>query len=457
MLNIFNVKLKKSKSKDITNEYKGNDLGLTRHYPPANKEWFNSIYAYNKNTSKLLPIADKVLSKLTKNYFNLYSVKLEKKIKSRRVRKWSRRLSTNRILISKAELKHTSDKVIITIYVYNRQEKNHLKKMRKINIISKVKKDKRSFISKIRLIKRQALVIVTRVRKEKNLLLKTFKWENNQYKNYEKQYSKNFIVKSLEKEMLYLYLKQIIFFNKSKFENTYLLPLTNLVQKVYNKKVEFNLVNLKYLHLNSHIFTESIATKLRNRKNKLIKVLRASLRMVKIASLNKLAILEDISKRQKIIQNLKVNLLLSDPFLSVFLFPLKGNEEKKNRERQNKDDLELIIERLFFFVLGKNKKKKSLIDLSSKEIVNTVLNSIKHKPVSGIRIEAAGRLSRRIIAERSVFKLKYKGNLRNVDSSYKGFSSVILRGHAKSNLQYTKVKSKTRIGSFGLKGWISSY
>lgn len=38
MLNIFNVKLKNSKYKGITNEYKGNDLGPTRHYPPANKE-----------------------------------------------------------------------------------------------------------------------------------------------------------------------------------------------------------------------------------------------------------------------------------------------------------------------------------------------------------------------------------------------------------------------------------
>ena len=127
---------------------------------------------------------------------------------------------------------------------------------------------------------------------------------------------------------------------------------------------------------------------------------------------------------------------MSDPFFSFYL------KEKKNKDRQNKDDLELILERLL---------PKSLKDSSTEYIENTVLNSIKHKPVSGIRIEARGRLSRRIIAQRSVFKLKYIGNLRNMDSSYKGFSSVILRGHAKSNLQYTKVKSKTRIGSFGLK------
>jgi len=83
---------------------------------------------------------------------------------------------------------------------------------------------------------------------------------------------------------------------------------------------------------------------------------------------------------------------------------------------------------------------------------NTVLNSLKHKVVNGIRIEASGRLTRRIVAARSIFKLRYIGSLKNTDSSYKGFSSVILRGHFKSNLQHTKLSSKRRIGSFGIKG-----
>jgi len=83
---------------------------------------------------------------------------------------------------------------------------------------------------------------------------------------------------------------------------------------------------------------------------------------------------------------------------------------------------------------------------------NIVLDSLKYKVVNGIRIEAAGRLTRRITAARSIFKLRYKGNIKNIDSSFKGFSSVILRGHFKPNLQYTKLASKTRIGSFGLKG-----
>jgi hypothetical protein len=32
----------------------------------------------------------------------------------------------------------------------------------------------------------------------------------------------------------------------------------------------------------------------------------------------------------------------------------------------------------------------------------------------------------------------------------------MLKGNLRSNLQFTKVKSKTRIGSYGLKSWVSS-
>jgi hypothetical protein len=75
--------------------------------------------------------------------------------------------------------------------------------------------------------------------------------------------------------------------------------------------------------------------------------------------------------------------------------------------------------------------------------------------MGGIRLETKGRLTKRYRADRALFKVKWKGGLKNIDSSYKGLSSVLLRGNLRSNLQYTKLKSKTRIGSFGIKGWIS--
>jgi hypothetical protein len=104
------------------------------------------------------------------------------------------------------------------------------------------------------------------------------------------------------------------------------------------------------------------------------------------------------------------------------------------------------------------KKKIFLNDVTQKKIDNKLLlrniiiNNLKYKHTTGFRLEAKGRLSRRYTASRSVFKLKYKGNLLNLDSSFRGISSIILKGNLKSNIQYTNIKSKTRIGSFGIKG-----
>ena len=59
---------------------------------------------------------------------------------------------------------------------------------------------------------------------------------------------------------------------------------------------------------------------------------------------------------------------------------------------------------------------------------NYVLRSLKHLNLRGIRVEAKGRLTRRFTASRSVFKMKWKGGLKNVDSSFRGLSTIILRG-----------------------------
>jgi len=45
-------------------------------------EWFNSIYAYDRNYIKSLPVADKHLMSLLKSYFNM-QIK-DEKIKNKR-------------------------------------------------------------------------------------------------------------------------------------------------------------------------------------------------------------------------------------------------------------------------------------------------------------------------------------------------------------------------------------
>lgn len=456
MLNI--LKLKRKHDKPVIVTQKGILAGNAKHYPPANKEWVNSIYAYNKNTPKLLPVADKVILNLIRGYFSLYSHSLEKKIRSPRLRKWMRRLSTTRILISSAELKHTSDKLIVTLYIYNRQKIYYENKINKLFSFTG-ENNMITWNERIKLLKIKALQLLSKVRQDKNMFISTLKWNNNNFINYEKNYFKNFIIRSLRKEMLYMHLRQIMSLNKFKFNNTYLVPLYNLINRIYKKKIEFNLVTLKNFHLNSDILTQIVAVKLRKRNNRILKVLKTSFRKIRLPNLSKLVYLaHDQHNREndKVLQNLIIkNILLNNSHKHLV------HDSFKNSVLST-DGLDNILNVFFpgnasYSLLQKAEGSvESVKEESILTLENSVLNSIKHKTLSGVRIEASGRLTRRITAARAIYKVKYLGNLRNLNSTYLQHSSVILRGNLRSNLQFTKIKSKTRIGSFGLKGWISS-
>ena len=70
-----------------------------------------------------------------------------------------------------------------------------------------------------------------------------------------------------------------------------------------------------------------------------------------------------------------------------------------------------------------------------------IINNLKYKHITGFRLEASGRLTKRYTASRSISKIKYKGNLWNIDSSLGCLSSILLKGNLNSNLQYTKLNS----------------
>ena len=258
-------------------------------------------------------------------------------------------------------------------------------------------------------------------------------------------------MRSLRREMFSVYFLQLISFNQSKFENRYLLPLTNLVNKVYNKKVEFNLVNLKHLYLNSYIFSETLVTKLRNRKNRLLRVLKTSLLRFKLPSVDRLALYEEIYNRKRKLQNLKVDNTTADFISSKSEIKPQFNDLLEG-SLLNADPHDSISKLKDFKTYWPGLMHYSYPLF----ILNTIFKSIKNKSVSGLRLEVAGRLTRRNKAARSLFKVRYVGNIRNMDSSFKGLSTVLLRGFAKSNLQFSKLKSRIRIGSYGLKGWVSS-
>jgi hypothetical protein len=79
----------------------------------------------------LIPQVTELATKLIKSYFNLYNLKLERKIRSSRLLGRLRKLSSNKIYVSNGEFKHTNNKVIITLYLFNRQKFNFDKKIKK--------------------------------------------------------------------------------------------------------------------------------------------------------------------------------------------------------------------------------------------------------------------------------------------------------------------------------------
>jgi len=410
---------------NINKPYNFDNTDSLKHFPSSTRYWDSSIFTYNNNALSLIPNISRLAIKFIRNYFYLYNRKIESKIRRKKIYNRRRKLSINRIFLSKGEFKHTNNKVIITLYIYNKQKNNYLLKLRKrylskflINILSLKKKNAIKSLSRKNILSNK-LILLKKLKKisingtlaliDANLfkpkiarILKDLH-QNNKIKNfkvvskYVNKFYKKFIKKSLRRLFIYTYYRRLIYINKSRFNYTYLQYIKNKLQVLFNKNIEFNFINLKYFYLNSNILSESILLKIRKNRRRLMRHLSNLEKKVKI--IKKRVILGELIKKENL------------------------NTKK------------------YFY--------------NNRLLYKNIIKNLKYKHIAGFRLEANGRLNKRYTASRSINKVKYKGNLLNIDSSYKGLSSVLLRNNLNSNLQYTKLNSKTRIGSFGLKGWVS--
>lgn len=327
--------------------------------------------------------------KLIKGYLSSYNLQLESKLRKERLRRKQRKISTNRIFIGEGEFKHTNDKVNITIYVYNKQKLNYLLKLKKryIRLFSSVR-----FIKKLNKIKNAGLKLLSQQKYKSIMLANALPKYNSKVLTVQKIYYERFLKKSLKRLRYYMVYKQMLYINKVKFENTYIQGLISLIKKVYNKNVEFNVINLKYFYFNSSIYSQPIVLKLK-KKRTVLRYLKVLIRKAKIKKI-------------------------------------------KLAEKSKK-----------FFTINKFDSNNEINRLMQQKITNTeylkkiILRKIKYKRVSGVRLEAAGRLTKRFSAARSQTKIKYKGNLENVYSSVKGHPIPVLRGSMKANLQHTVINS----------------
>ena len=509
---IFNKKSKVQTSKPLV--YIESDTGKTRHFTPAAQEWYNSIYTYNTNYIKSLPIADKNLMSLLKSYFNSKLNKEFLKMKIKPLQRRFKRLTTKRTFVGKGHLKHTNNKVTITFFIYNtegmflsslfRAMKIKIlfpKKDLKYNItwerngditktynrwftlneymyqrehkgwyysyiISLVdgftnKLDKiNAYFSKIRSIDSKDLLtlddkLIILNHKSNNIFSSSLTRPLPESLNFNDPVYYNYKLKAKNDYMSKFYMYRLLLkINKLKFNDIFLSKLIYLVKKIYKKKVEFNIVNLKKMHLNSDIYTQAVTLKLRNKNNRLYKILKASLRKIKLPTIRKINEKQmKPNKNEFLVNKIRNNIInfmfrddnVKDPLSSLLLkfYPLADNIKVKRSS-------------IVATITHKGKENKETKSLRSISLTSYVRRWLKHMKLRGIRVEAKGRLTRRATASRSVFKMKWKGGLKNVDSSFRGLSTIMLRGYAKSNVQYSLLNSKNRNGAFGVKGWVSS-
>jgi len=208
-----------------------------------------------------------------------------------------------------------------------------------------------------------------------------------------------------------------------KSNNLYLSRLNHILKKRYGKKITLNIVDLKYIYLDSNIMAEAITTKLKDRKKRVLRVLKRALGLIK-----KPYFKIHFYNKKKTLEQLNVNFLLMDKKLNMSTYSLSNNILNK-------------------YLFKKPSHYKSRL----------LLFHLKHKIISGVRLEGSGRLTRRLTASRSISKFKYMGSLQNIESSRQALSTVMLRGYMKSNLQYMNINSYNRNGAFGVKVSVSSY
>jgi len=485
MKNYFNLfeKSLNNKFKILSTLKSKNDEGKTKYLPPFFKEWKNTLYFYNKNTNKKLPFINIIINKLIKTYINLMYTNFKvKKISTKR-----RNRFIKNIYISKAEIKYTNSIGIITIHTMNNLnsifkkyeeylnyiviKKEEVEKWIRIFIPGKVYWNwkKKSYIkTKYRFIKKSILVkqwpfsimkqfirpnFIKRIQsKYSNKNINKIQFDNlNEILKFNLQtYNKNLELFYLD--MIKLRLKEIreeysnyletiwkynqlniINFTKLNNNSSFILKLKKILSRILKIKLEFNIINIKYHTYNPEFFTKSLSLKLKKNKFNLIRS------MTNIINRNKISIIDKSEKY--VIQKKKDWSLINNRFKDLSLISVLKD---------------INLNKLLTNIYYSNSlfKNKNYIN-NYNNLLKIIFNNINYKYISGIRLEIKGRLTKRYRADRSIYKLLWKGGLKNKYSSYNKLSTVMFRGNSRTNVLYSISKDKRRIGAFAVKGWIS--
>ena len=297
------------------------------------------------------------INSLIKKFFNL---QFNYKFLFKKYRPYKLRSSSlNKIFASKAEIKHTNNKAILTVYVYNRE---------KVALLKNIKMLKKSFFNKVKLL----------IYKNK----KIFGFYSAE--DYNLIYNKSIKALLYKNLQLLRKYKLRLSLNKYKFEEKLLYKLKNFLMKYYNKKVEFNIVNIRSVIFHTDFFTKILTSKLLNRKANILAAMDTILNKVVLPKVNRIVEKSLAKKSFSLLENKYKNLNLS--------FILNNNNLS---EILNKLYYNLIID---YYNNNLNKNYFRIYEI--------IFNSINYKNMAGVRLETKGRLTKRYRADRAIFKVR---------------------------------------------------
>jgi hypothetical protein len=454
-LNIFSKTIN-NKNKLIYFKNKSNKFIYPKYSPAYFNEWKNSIYLFNKNNTKNFPNKILNINELIKSYFNLY-FQNNNFIKSKYIQKKKMRYFLRKIYISKIGIKHTNSKAIISIFtinigkdIFNKKYKSieNLYKEKNYNIQNFFWKGRLNFLTKLfegfnyyNNIQNYCGLNLNNIIKNKYFLLKNF-FLLLTINKISKIWSKRL---RLFRKYYYLYS-----LNQFKYNNKlFLSKLSNKLSKSFNKKIEFNLINIKSIVYSPDIFTQILALKLSKRIKTRQKRANVYRNMKILLYKGKMPIVNRILETRKFDKTITKNFLQNQYNNFLLSNILKGKNLNKLLDNIYYNYNFVKKSSLNFWL--KRKETKTLQNKRN----NIIFNSIKYKNLGGMKLEVKGRLTKRYRADRSIHKIFYKGRFNNIESSYKNLPSVVFRGHINNNSAYSLYKSKRRIGAFAVKGWIS--
>lgn len=171
--------------------------------------------------------------------------------------------------------------------------------------------------------------------------------------------------------------------------------LQSLLSKVYSKPVELNIVKLRRPHLDADVLSAVVTQKLRDRKSSPRRVIRDAAWKAQLPTDRSVVELQQAKK-------LPGTMVTSRALERSSAFgPLRTQTSK-------------------------------------------ILEQLRLSQVSSVRVEAAGRLSKRMTANRSQRKVARRGaNAKN--------AGYMLRGFRKGHLSVSLKAGKRRIGSYGVR------